>query len=315
MALTDNLTAYYKADETSGTTFSDSTGNGKNGTAETDLSSFTTTGKINAGIDTTSYGVSLGSYIASLLNTSSGSVSVWFKVTSAKNSNFIISKEQSGTYGVYNLYTDASNNILIGMDSGGGNNQIETISGQVTTGSWVHLVHTWDGTYWKVYINGSLVSTTSHTRVPTSNGNGFYIGRHVSNSSNKFSGVIDEIGIWSRALTSTEVTELYNSGDGLTYPFSTDVTIYPSVLSVSTSEETINIRLNLAGESLQSTISLKTAIITAVNPVPPTYKIGQKELRTSWDELTSLDPTKRVGHIQNLIPLVSLVPSRYNIGI
>ena len=35
-----------------------------------------------------------------------------------------------------------------------------------------------------------------------------------------FNGNIDEAGIWDRVLTSDEVTELYNSGDGFTYPFS-----------------------------------------------------------------------------------------------
>ena len=34
-----------------------------------------------------------------------------------------------------------------------------------------------------------------------------------------FEGVLDEIGIWDRALTADEITELYNSGAGKTYPF------------------------------------------------------------------------------------------------
>ena len=33
-------------------------------------------------------------------------------------------------------------------------------------------------------------------------------------------GSIDEAGIWSRALSGTEITELYNAGAGITYPFS-----------------------------------------------------------------------------------------------
>src|SRR6202035_2479657 len=34
-----------------------------------------------------------------------------------------------------------------------------------------------------------------------------------------FDGDIDEVSIWNRALTSTEVSDLYNSGGGLQYPF------------------------------------------------------------------------------------------------
>ena len=31
-------------------------------------------------------------------------------------------------------------------------------------------------------------------------------------------GIIDEVGFWNRELTSSEVTDLYNSGAGLAYP-------------------------------------------------------------------------------------------------
>ena len=30
--------------------------------------------------------------------------------------------------------------------------------------------------------------------------------------------------------------------------------------------------------------------------------IGEKELRTDWDELTASDPTKFIGHEQTLVP-------------
>ena len=32
-------------------------------------------------------------------------------------------------------------------------------------------------------------------------------------------GLIDEVGIFSKALNQTEITDLYNNGNGLTYPF------------------------------------------------------------------------------------------------
>lgn len=31
--------------------------------------------------------------------------------------------------------------------------------------------------------------------------------------------IIDEVGIWHRALSESEIISLYNNGDGLTYPF------------------------------------------------------------------------------------------------
>jgi len=35
----------------------------------------------------------------------------------------------------------------------------------------------------------------------------------------EWDGVIDELGIWDRVLSASEVTELYNSGSGFQYPF------------------------------------------------------------------------------------------------
>ena len=45
--------------------------------------------------------------------------------------------------------------------------------------------------------------------------------RGFGGASQYFAGTIDEVGIWSRALTSTEVTSLYNGGAGFQYPFVT----------------------------------------------------------------------------------------------
>ena len=43
--------------------------------------------------------------------------------------------------------------------------------------------------------------------------------------------------------------------------------------------------------------------------------VGEKELKTDWDELTASDSTKAVGHKQTLEPENSIVPQRYKAGI
>ena len=44
--------------------------------------------------------------------------------------------------------------------------------------------------------------------------------------------------------------------------------------------------------------------------------IGEKELKTEWDELTASDSTKAVGHAQTLRPTDgTFVPKRYRVGI
>jgi hypothetical protein len=43
--------------------------------------------------------------------------------------------------------------------------------------------------------------------------------------------------------------------------------------------------------------------------------IGQKELKTSWDELTTIDSTKYIGHEQTLEPERSFVNKKDKVGI
>ncbi len=43
--------------------------------------------------------------------------------------------------------------------------------------------------------------------------------------------------------------------------------------------------------------------------------IGEKELKTDWDELTASDSTKAVGHEQTLKPEKCFVPERNRAGI
>ena len=79
-------------------------------------------------------------------------------------------------------------------------------------GNWYHLAGTYDGTIMKLYINGQLSGSFNPPSGPIddcANGS-FNIGRGWVNF-DFFSGIIDDIGIWDRALTQQEITNLYNS--------------------------------------------------------------------------------------------------------
>jgi len=89
-------------------------------------------------------------------------------------------------------------------------------------GSWFYLVVTYDASAGEVrhYVNGSQLGTT-RTGINTAINNSaatFSIGRPDSTSSGDyFDGIIDEVGIWSKVLTTTEISDLYNSGSGIPY--------------------------------------------------------------------------------------------------
>ncbi len=64
-----------------------------------------------------------------------------------------------------------------------------------------------------IYVNGSLSATFGRGALEDSTID-FKIGKVVA-VSNGFTGTIDELSIWNRSLTSTEVSDLWNGGEGI----------------------------------------------------------------------------------------------------
>ena len=84
---------------------------------------------------------------------------------------------------------------------------------------WQHVAMVYNGTRLLFYYNGSLDPTSAAaTGTGASSAYSVKLGRH-SSGNDYFNGTIDEVGVWSRALSSSEITSLYNSGNGLAYPF------------------------------------------------------------------------------------------------
>ena len=80
----------------------------------------------------------------------------------------------------------------------------------VADNSWVHFVGVYDGTNLKVYENGVESSSNNvGSFTIASNPNDVGIGANGSGG-DKFSGLIDDVRIYNRALTQVEITELYN---------------------------------------------------------------------------------------------------------
>jgi len=80
---------------------------------------------------------------------------------------------------------------------------------------WTHVLSTWDGTNWKIYLNGELVKVSAdYTAIePLWTGGYMTIGNlspEHANTNENFNGKIDEVRIYNRALTSCEINYLYD---------------------------------------------------------------------------------------------------------
>lgn len=66
------------------------------------------------------------------------------------------------------------------------------------------------------YVNGIQVgNATVTTAYPGGGTQGVWLGRDDTGASNRLDGDLDEFGIWNRLLNNSEITELYNGGNGL----------------------------------------------------------------------------------------------------
>lgn len=92
----------------------------------------------------------------------------------------------------------------------------------ISTNTWYHVVFWHDATNDEIGLSvNDSSATTAHAGGVYTGTTAFWIGG-IANSSNAgtwFNGDVDEVGLWDRVLTAAEITQLYNSGAGLPYPF------------------------------------------------------------------------------------------------
>jgi hypothetical protein len=226
MALTDNLLSYWKFDESSGNA-SDSVGGltlTNNGTATF------TAGKINncATLNGSSQYFS-NTDPASMDGMSQFSASFWLNPSSLVVDQQPFTKWGTtlGTNQAWRFIIEDHTGLKMGWNIGDGSSN-GGVYGSTTIGNsaWAHIVLTWNGSLAlgsraKMYVNGSDVTTSDTTLATMLAGTADLIvgNRTGLPAGGYYNGSIDEVGVWSRALTSGEVSSLYNSGSGLQYPF------------------------------------------------------------------------------------------------
>ncbi len=212
------LTAYYNLDEqdTTGTgTIYDSLGinNGTNTGASNN------SGKIN-----TAYSFITNDYInlgTSLTITGEMVISFWFKANSDyTTSQTIVGNNDATSAGAsYNINFGRTNNEFQMMHDG---TIISISSMNINDDNWHHIVVVRNGSTgnWDIswYIDGSFDETDNTATNPAdSSSANTCLGRIGDNSDHYLNGVLDEVGIWNRTLSASEISGLWNSGDGISY--------------------------------------------------------------------------------------------------
>jgi len=98
-----------------------------------------------------------------------------------------------------------------GVVGGAGQKLVYSTGTAYAAGTWYHVAFVFNDVDLRVYTNGSLDCTPlADTNGISDNASSFYIGS--SSTGSPFDGLIDEVAVFDRELSSTEVAEIYTDG-------------------------------------------------------------------------------------------------------
>ena len=143
------------------------------------------------------------------------SVETWVRSTSPGGLAYIVSKSLNGSYGSYALYSSSGGLQFYIASTNGSFYLSPDVGSGIWDGRFHHVVGTYDGSYVRLYVDGSEVGSGTSASGDIKydktfqNGN-FYIGSFYSTPGGyRFNGVIDEVSVYNRPLGPAEIQTLY----------------------------------------------------------------------------------------------------------
>lgn len=165
-----------------------------------------------AGLNGTTSNISLGNP-SNLKITGNWTISAWIRTSNDGSIIEIWSWDGSKRGGIH-LAINGSLEIESAKNTGNvlGTDYQTCSGGSVKDGIFHHVVGTWDGSNLRAYVDSALVNTVAWANAAAYQTNPFYIGaRYFSGSINSnFNGAIDDVAVFSRALSASEIALLFN---------------------------------------------------------------------------------------------------------
>src|SRR3989441_2274838 len=166
------------------------------------------------------------------------SVAAWFKTSkNYTDEGLIVNKggfgsELAGQNLNYGIWMDKDEKIRAGFETASGTDYFLKSTSTYSDNNWHYAVVTYDGSNVRLYIDGLQVAGRTFAITPPDTGGTqpLRIGANSRGDNNYFTGGIDEVRVWSSALTAAEVLDQYNVGifsanklivymDGVTFNF------------------------------------------------------------------------------------------------
>jgi hypothetical protein len=226
-SLLADLSGYWNLDEPSGNVVNDATGTQYGYTTAT----IAQAAKIGYGndFDAAADGIDITYNTNISPKGAAFSVSLWFKIdvlpSTAVRDNYLFRQNNTASpWGPHQIIVDDANDkIVFTTTNTSGTAYSVTSTSAISTGLWYHVVavNRGNGQTLQLYVNGADVSATAGTFTGT-----LYEGLNSTSFGNAYqggsvflNGMLDELAIFHVALSTGNVTTLYNLSNGKTYPF------------------------------------------------------------------------------------------------
>jgi hypothetical protein len=214
--LSTGLMAHWEMEETSGIVAYDSTANGYDlvEVSSYDIDTASTTGVIGNGFlfDGTTQARLANADLWATTIPAATTIAGWLKPMEGNpSSSGWFNKQPGAPYDQLQLYCGAGANFKAqwrnnSADSGGTSLTTLDSGVAVTNGVWTHVAFTWDSSGAEIFING-VSKKTSTEPMMTATGGTTYLG--TGNLwLNPFKGVMDDVRVYDRVLSSTEIGQL-----------------------------------------------------------------------------------------------------------
>jgi hypothetical protein len=209
--LSNGLVLAYGFEETSGTVVNDSSPAKNNGTAVNGPTS-TAAGRFGRALSFDGVNDRVDVPDAASLDLSNAmTLEAWVRPTTNSGWRTALLKERGTNSLVYALY--ASNGAKPDTENFTSAENIDTAPSALALNTWTHLASTYDGTTLRLFVNGTQVATKAVTGAMPNTANPLRIGGNAI-WGEYFSGLIDEVRVYNRALSAGEIGTDMNAAVG-----------------------------------------------------------------------------------------------------
>ena len=139
-------------------------------------------------------------------------VCAWVKCKKTGDHHEIFNAQAADATWVVHPEVRSEGNFRWLLRSDGGVTIFEILAGAVEWDKWTHFAGTYDGKNGVLYINGESVGEgNGGSKIAKDWGSGARVGRTIDNA-RPFTGLMDDLNIWKRALTKDEILVIMEKG-------------------------------------------------------------------------------------------------------